>query len=182
MVARLAAMGAPPSALIGIRQALQRRYGGNTVPVGTALLGTVLAVAALCGTGVFGASLSHLTATPTLYGDPFQLNFSDLGSHGDPALLRSLVQDRAITRISHGIETESSVNKMIVGGIAATDLGTGALFTTAGYEDAACPPGPRQVACRQAVEGAATEGSCPASFPVRGDRQPSPTMLIRTRL
>ena len=165
MVARLAAMGAPPSALIGIRQALQRRYGGNTVPVGTALLGTVLAVAALCGTGVFGASLSHLTATPTLYGDPFQLNFSDLGSHGDPALLRSLVQDRAITRISHGIETESSVNKMIVGGIAATDLGTGALFTTAGYEDAACPPGPRQVACRQAVERSGNRGLLPSVVP-----------------
>ena len=47
------------------------------MPVGSTLLGTVLAVVALCGTAVFGASLSHLTATPRLYGDPFQLNISD---------------------------------------------------------------------------------------------------------
>jgi hypothetical protein len=223
VVARLAAMGAPPSAVIGVRQALQRKHGGTTIPVGTALLGTVLAVMALCGTGVFGASLSHLLASPTLYGDPFQLNFSNAGGQPDPALLRSLVQDRAITRISHGIETESSVNGVTVGGVAATairgrllfsavagqlpggdgqiglggttmrqvgahlgsvvhvtvpspsggkrtavfrvvaqvsfpvisgavGLGTGTLVTIAGYEDAACPPGPRQAACQRAVQ------------------------------
>ncbi len=76
VVAQLAAAGAPPSAVIGVRHALQRGRGRSTVPVGTALIGTVLAVTALCGTAVFGAGLSHLTATPNLYGDPFQLNFS----------------------------------------------------------------------------------------------------------
>ena len=81
--------GAPPSVVIGVRNALERRSGGATVPVGSALLGTVLAVIALCGTAVFGASLSHLTATPKLYGDPFQLNISDPNSGGtpDPVLL-----------------------------------------------------------------------------------------------
>ena len=129
VVARLAAMGAPPSAVIGVRQALQRKHGGTTIPVGTALLGTVLAVMALCGTGVFGASLSHLLASPTLYGDPFQLNFSNAGGQPDPALLRSLLQDRAITRISHGIETESSVNGVTVGGVAATAIRGRLLFS-----------------------------------------------------
>jgi ABC-type lipoprotein release transport system permease subunit len=230
VVAHLAAMGAPPSAVIGVRQALQRKHGGITIPVGTALLGTVLAVMALCGTGVFGASLSHLLASPTLYGDPFQLDFSNAGSgQPDPALLRSLVRDRAITRISQGIETESSVNGVTVGGVAATairgrllfsavagqlpsgdgqiglggttmrqvgahlgsvvhvtvsspsggkrtaafrvvsqvsfpvisgavGLGTGTLVTIAGYEAAACPPGPRQAACRQAVQDTGNGG------------------------
>src|ERR1022692_3311560 len=129
VVARLAAMGAPPTAVIGVRQALQRKHGGTTIPVGTALLGTVLAVMALCGTGVFGASLSHLLASPTLYGDPFQLNFSNAGGQPDPALLRSLLQDRAITRISHGIETESSVNGVTVGGVAATAIRGRLLFS-----------------------------------------------------
>ncbi len=64
VVVHLAAAGAPPSTLIGVRNALQRRGLGTNVPIGTAYLGTVLAVAVLCGTSVFGASLSNLTATP----------------------------------------------------------------------------------------------------------------------
>jgi hypothetical protein len=43
--------GAPPSTVIGVRNALERRSGGANVPVGSALLGTVLAVIALCGHG-----------------------------------------------------------------------------------------------------------------------------------
>ena len=76
-VALLTQTGAPPSAVVGVHNALQRRSGRASVPVASALLGTVLAVTALCGTAVFGASLSHLTATPRLYGAPFQLNFTD---------------------------------------------------------------------------------------------------------
>ena len=84
MSSRLWSIGAPVSLVIGVRNALERRSGGANVPVGSALLGTVLAVTALCGTAVFGASLSHLTTTPKLYGDPFQLNISDPNSGGTP--------------------------------------------------------------------------------------------------
>ena len=92
IVGQLAATGAPPSAVIGVRHALQRGRGRTTVPVGTALVGTILAVMALCGTAVFGASLSHLTATPNLYGDAFQLNFSPSQST-EAALLGQLEHD-----------------------------------------------------------------------------------------
>ena len=51
-VGLVAALGASPSAMIGVRNALERRSGGATVPVGAALIGTPLAVAALCATGV----------------------------------------------------------------------------------------------------------------------------------
>ncbi len=86
VVNELASAGAPPSAIIGVRNALERRVGDAkaAAPVGSALLGTVLAVVALCGTAVFGSSLSHLTATPTLYGDPFDLNISNPGANGAP--------------------------------------------------------------------------------------------------
>jgi hypothetical protein len=91
--------------------------------VGSALLGTVLAVMALCGTAVFGASLSHLTATPTLYGDTFQLNFTDpTGGRPDPVLLRSLEHDKAVNGITEGIATEISVNQVAVGAIAGTAI------------------------------------------------------------
>ena len=82
IVGRLVALGAPPSAVIGVRNAFERKGGKASVPVGSALLGTILAVIALCGTVVFGASLAHLTATPRLYGDTFQLNFTDPNGTG----------------------------------------------------------------------------------------------------
>jgi hypothetical protein len=221
IVARVAATGAPPSAVIGVRHALERGRGAASVPVGMALFGTVLAVLALCATAVFGASLSHLTATPKLYGDPFQLSFNPNGGPSDPDLLTSLVHDRAVM----GITTwpgagDIPINKVSVGTVAATairgrllfslvdghlpsgvdqiglgastmrqvgahlgsvvtlsagkqrnlpfrvvgqvsfpvmagqfvSLGTGALITTAGLENAVCPPGPRKAACQQMLE------------------------------
>jgi hypothetical protein len=222
VVGYLAGIAAPPSAVIGVRNALERRSGGATVPLGSTLLGTVLAVIALCGTAVFGASLSYLTATPRLYGDPEQLSFNPNGGPVNPAILGSLQHDRAVTGITKGVGAgELSVNKVTVGAVAATalrgrllfstvdghlpssdaqiglgattmrqvgahvgsvvhvtlrkrtvpfevvsqvsfpviggsvSLGSGALFTTAGLEHAACAPGPRQAACRKMVAGSA---------------------------
>src|SRR5256885_650053 len=72
-----AAAGLPASALIGIRHGLERGRGGE--PVGTALLGAVMAVAALCAAVVFGASVTHLISSPALYGAPFQVYFAPDG-------------------------------------------------------------------------------------------------------
>ena len=119
-------IGAPMSLVIGVRNALERRTVGASVPVASALLGTVLAVIALCGTAVFGASLSHLTATPALYGDPFQLNISNSnGGTGkpDPALLKSVENDPAVTGITQGIALPAiSINKVVVGALAGTPV------------------------------------------------------------
>ncbi|MGO9963604.1 MAG: ABC transporter permease [Acidimicrobiales bacterium] len=132
-VALLARTGAPPSAVVGVHNALQRRTGRASVPVASALLGTALAVTALCGTTVFGASLSHLIATPRLYGAPFQLNFTDpAGGEEPPAgLLTRLEHDRAVTAISRGLAVEVSVNnKVSIGAIAATAVRGRLLFST----------------------------------------------------
>ena len=104
LVRAVAWTGAPPSALIGVRYALERGRGRQPVPVGTALLGMVLAVAALCATAVFGASLTRLISTPALYGVPFQAEFSYEGTGSGSAItgpvLTSLRRDRAIARIT----------------------------------------------------------------------------------
>jgi hypothetical protein len=129
----LARTGAPPSAVIGVSNALERRSGGGaTVPVVSALLGTVLTVIALCGTAVFGASLAHLTGTPRLYGDSFQLNISSNGSSKpNPALLRSLERDKAVTGITEGIAPPPvSINKVAVGAIAGTAIRGPLLLST----------------------------------------------------
>jgi hypothetical protein len=144
LAGHFAATGAPPSAVVGVRNALERRSGGASVPVGSALLGTVLAVVALVGTAVFGASLSHLTATPALYGDRFALNFTDpAGGAPDPALLRQLEHDPAVTAITHGFATEIAVNTVGVGAVAGVALRGPLLFSTVSGH---LPTGSQQIA------------------------------------
>ncbi len=120
IVTHLAAAGAPPSAVIGVRHALERGRGAASVPVGTALFGTAFAVMALCATAVFGASLSHLTATPALYGDDFQVTFSNQGGGpGSPsAEVDSLEHDHAVTGIMLGTRNEVSINGVTVATVA----------------------------------------------------------------
>ena len=105
--------GLPATALVGIRHALERGRDGQ--PVGTALLGTVMAVAALCATAVFGASLTHLVSSPALYGAPFQAYFSSDGLPGSQAkvtgpVLDSLRRDHAIRQITLGAFVEVNIN------------------------------------------------------------------------
>src|SRR5215470_1959188 len=123
----LATAGAPPAMLVGVRQALQRRAADGSAPVGTALLGTVLAVTALTATTVFGASLSHLLATPALYGQQFQLDFSDNGGPTDGRLLRELTQDPAVTGISRGADVTTTINAVPVEGLAGRSVRGGLL-------------------------------------------------------
>jgi hypothetical protein len=122
VVAGLAAVGAPPSTLIGVSNTLQRRASGTTIPVNTAFLGTVLAVIALCGTVVFGASLSHLTATPALYGDAYQLTFSVVPGLPDPALVEALEHDGNVTAITRAVAVQVSIDRTTVGAVAVEAL------------------------------------------------------------
>ncbi|MGN6793472.1 MAG: hypothetical protein ACTHJW_13900, partial [Streptosporangiaceae bacterium] len=106
--------GAPPAAVIGVRCALERGRGRQPVPVGTALVGSVLALAALCATAIFGASLTRLISTPALYGAPFQVQFANQGTGTGKvltgALLTNLRHDPAIARITLATVVEIDVN------------------------------------------------------------------------
>ncbi len=121
---RLAGAGAPPSAVIGVRRALERGHGRNAVPVGTALGGTVLAVAALCATAVFGSSLTHLTATPRLYGQAFDMWFNgfNAGSSSVDPVLSKLRADPTVSRITLGTSGSVSVNGVATDAIAGQPL------------------------------------------------------------
>lgn len=125
IAARLAAVGAPPPAVMGVRHAIERRSGGATVPVGSALVGTILAVVALSGTTVFGASLTHLTNTPKLYGVGFQLDFTNTtgGTGGpDPRLLEALRHDHNVTAMTEGFAFAVTINRVSVGTVAGQAL------------------------------------------------------------
>ena len=71
--------GASPSALIGSRYALNGGRGRDAVPSRTALLAATVAVTALFGAAVFGASLAHFVASPKLYGNGFSLSGATYG-------------------------------------------------------------------------------------------------------
>jgi hypothetical protein len=111
VLAKVAATGAPPSVVIGVRHALERGRGAASVPVGTALFGSVLAVMALCATVVFADSLTHLTATPALYGSDYQLSISS--SNGPPGTptswVATLQRDHSITAIMLEASNEVSI-------------------------------------------------------------------------
>lgn len=111
IVGRVTASGAPPSAVIGVRHALERGRGAASVPVGTALFGSALAVMALCATVVFADSLTHLTTTPALYGSNYQLSFStSSGGPGTPtSWVAGLQRDHAITAIMLAASDEVSI-------------------------------------------------------------------------
>ena len=124
VVRAVAAVGAPPSVLIGVRYALERGRGRTPVPVGSALLGTVLAVTALSAATVFGASLTRLINSPALYGAPYDVAFSNEGTGSGAvltgALLDSLRRDPAIDRVTVATAVEINLNGRHVRAIAVT--------------------------------------------------------------
>jgi ABC-type lipoprotein release transport system permease subunit len=137
--------GLPATALVGIRHALERGRDGQ--PVGTALLGMVMAVAALCATAVFGASLTHLVSSPELYGAPFQAYFSSDGLPGSQAevtgpLLDGLRRDRAISQITLGAFVEVNINGKHVRTVVMTPVRGAALLSAV---DGRLPRGDRDI-------------------------------------
>jgi hypothetical protein len=68
VVEGVAAAGAPAPVVIGMRFALESGRGRTAVPVRSALLGTVLAVALVVATLTFGSGLQSLVSHPALYG------------------------------------------------------------------------------------------------------------------
>jgi hypothetical protein len=130
VVRAAAAIGAPVAAVIGLRHALTRSPGERALPVATALTGAVAAVTALCATAVFGASLTHLTQSPELYGAPFQGYVMSSGPGGAPAgLLAALIKDPAISGVTAATDPAVAVNGVSVRAIATTAVRGPALLS-----------------------------------------------------
>jgi len=90
--------------LIGVRNALERGRGRSSVPVVTALVATVLAVAALVASSIFGASLSNLLSTPHLYGGNWQVDLESVPSAKIHEIVATLKHNPLISRITYGGE------------------------------------------------------------------------------
>jgi hypothetical protein len=68
VVGALASSGAPPTAVSGVRMALEPGRGRTAVPVRVAMAGATAAVCAVVAAGGFGVSLARLAGTPVAYG------------------------------------------------------------------------------------------------------------------
>jgi len=103
VVASLARAGLPAPGVVGVRMALEPGEGRNAVPVRSALLGSVLAVALVVTTLTFGNSLQTLVSSPALYGWnwTYILNPVGVGSGNVPHVAFSLLKhDRYVAAYS----------------------------------------------------------------------------------
>jgi hypothetical protein len=97
VVERMARAGATPSAVTGIRLALEPGRGETAAPVRTATIGVVVAVAAIAASLTFAASLDHLVRSPALQGWNWDVAVGnpndriDISSKGDLLARNSLV-------------------------------------------------------------------------------------------
>jgi hypothetical protein len=90
------------TAVIGVRLALQPGAGRTALPVRSTIASAVVGVAALSASLVFTASLSHLLATPSLYGVTWDAYVSNLRNTGVTSAAHGLGSDPGVTAWAMG--------------------------------------------------------------------------------
>ena len=93
-LAWLSSSGAPLTASLGIREALDPGAARGAVPVRSALVGTILSITMVVGTLTFGANLVHLVTTPQLYGQTWQASVDTQFQNMPRSLMQSWVKHR----------------------------------------------------------------------------------------
>jgi putative ABC transport system permease protein len=103
---------------IGVRMAFEPGRGRTAVPVRSALIGTIVAVAAVTAAVVFGNSLIALIGTPHQYGQNWSQEF-DLEFGAIPATLgaRLLSHDPAVAQYAAGDYGELTVSGKFVAAV-----------------------------------------------------------------
>lgn len=132
-VARVTAGLRPVSGAVGMRLALQRGAGRTALPVASTLAGAALGIAALTAALVFAASLTHLAATPRLYGTTWNASVSTLSTFSGQGVAKAagiVGQDPRVAAFSQGYAgVPLLVNGVHAGGIAMR-AGRGQPITT----------------------------------------------------
>jgi FtsX-like permease family len=101
VISRLTAAGPVPLAM-GIRLALHRGAGRTAVPVRSAIASATVGVAALSAAVVFAASLSHLLASPALYGVTWDAAVTSNDGTGTGPVVAMVKRDRQVAAWATG--------------------------------------------------------------------------------
>jgi hypothetical protein len=107
------AAGMPVAAVVGVRFALEPGRGRTAVPVRSALLGTVLAVALLVGTLTFASGLHTLVSSPLLYGWNWNYILNP-SSDVPPQALKLLDHDPAVSAWTGVADTSAEIDGQTV--------------------------------------------------------------------
>jgi ABC-type lipoprotein release transport system permease subunit len=102
VVGSLARAGFPPSAVAGVRLALEPGRGRTATPVRSAIVGAALSVAALATAATFSSSFGHLLDTPRLYGRNWDIDTGNpfAGSDLGRKIIPFLRSDPAVSAIA----------------------------------------------------------------------------------
>jgi hypothetical protein len=121
-VGRLAAeLGLPITSVVGVRFALEPGRDRDAVPVRSALVGSVLAVAIVVTTLTFGASLTTLVSRPALYGWNWSYALYSNGNGVPPESARLLSSDPYVAAYSGDNFANAQIDGITVPIILTTD-------------------------------------------------------------
>jgi hypothetical protein len=123
--------GAPVSATVGARLALEPGRGRTAVPTRSALIGTSVAVAAVAAAFTFGTNMVRLVNTPRLYGQAWQVSvdaqFGMMPQRDVEAFLR---HQPGVSGWTFGNHNDATVAGRHVAAIEITGAGGPAMFPT----------------------------------------------------
>jgi ABC-type lipoprotein release transport system permease subunit len=102
IIAVLAANARSVPAMMGLRLALQPGAGRTALPVRSTIAGAVIGIAALSAALVFSASLSHLLATPRLYGVTWDANVASTANGDLTPAIKEIARDPQVAAWSAG--------------------------------------------------------------------------------
>jgi hypothetical protein len=109
-----AAMGLPPTTVVGLRFALEPGRDRDAAPVRSALIGAVLAVTILVSTLTFGSSLSTLVSHPALYGWNWNYALYGTGNGVPPQAADLLNNDPYVAAWSGDNTANAQINGLTV--------------------------------------------------------------------
>lgn len=123
-------VGLPLPAALGARLALEPARGKAAVPARSTLSATAIGVGAMAMALTFGASLSHLVATPRLYGVTFDIHVQAGRSLGDVTPVQAaLLSDPGVAALSIGT---TGIPMRVQGRARASEVGVQAMRSTQG--------------------------------------------------
>lgn len=111
---RLSRMGAPVSAVSGVRFALERDRAQGAGPLATTLFGLVVAIMTIGAALTFSTNLDRLVTTPARYGWDWD-TLIDPGDEGaDEAIIAEVSNDDALSGVTIGTRAVVTVNGQVL--------------------------------------------------------------------
>jgi hypothetical protein len=121
--------GATPTVATGVRMALEPGHGRTAVPVRTALVGLIAAIAAVTAAFTYATSLNRLVTTPRLYGWNWDLYLHGFGPIAPTTAIKQAADDPTVDQISGGDYGTVAIAGRLIPAVGVEPI-KGALYPT----------------------------------------------------